>query len=485
MSRRRHLLMAWALATVAVAFLLPLQAAHAEVIRLRTGETIKGRPVADQSNENVLVVEDFLSGAVRRFEWNVVDPEDARRLKTDWGWESEAMEAVKGHRLVMRLVGGATEDVRGLVVKETETHYHILRGGKVLEVPKDQVEEKVEEDLDPLDIWTGEQLVQKFMEEIEKEGADLSNLDSREHWRIAEYAQQVGEFEVAQRHYKACADDDEFLRQAVAKQRLAAVEEILRNAAALDALRDIRQAVSLKSFQRARELLEVFPSAFPDAGEQIKSRFDKTKTLYNRKRAEHFQFEAKIRFPKLVMKEINAKVREPELGLSDVTSWTRRELPDAAFEQLTAMMQERDDSVTNAEARAFWDARKKSGWKTATYGAGTFIVDPPKLRPPKRKRSSGKQKRPKGGAAKFEVPKPPTRDSWWKDAAPAHRASWVMAFFAENSELFEVSDTFRFSVCTVCNGAGLESHRTQSGDLIKFLCRRCGGAQRDRRVQFR
>jgi hypothetical protein len=469
------------------AFLLPLGDVAADVIRLRTGESIKGRPIQNRSDETILVIEDFLSGAERTLAWAVVDPEDRDRLQEDWGWKNKALATVMGHRIVQTLQDGSTDDVRGLIESEDGTYYNLRRGGRVLQVPKAQVAEVIEEEMDPRDIWSPEQLVARFLEELAKEGADLDALTTRQRYRIAEYAENAGDFETARTHYQACADDPEFLLAAVARQRLEGVERILKDAAALGALRDIRMALSLKSFQRVRELIDAFPAEHPDASEPVMARLERTKKDFVRERAEYFQLEAKINFPKIVQKAIGDKVKEKDVGLSDVTSWTRRELPDMAFQELAARFQRRDDAVTPEEARVFWEGRSKTGWRTATYGAGTFIVNPPKIKPPKRRAAPPKRSGGSGGgpAPQITIPKPPTRDGWWAGAAPKERASWVMAFFAQNSGLFEVSEEPKWTLCTTCNGEGLESKHLSTGEVLQYLCTRCGGAQRDMRIQYR
>ncbi len=457
----------------------------ADVIHLRTGESIKGRPLPEQSDLNVLVVEDYLSGAVRKLSWSVVDAADAKRLRQDWGWENKALLAVDAHRLVQTLAGGTTQDVRGLIVKEDETFYYIQQGGRVLQVRKDQVIEKIVEPMDPRDIWSPEQLVQRFKAQLESDGEDLENPSTIISFRIAEYAETAGDFETAATAYAACAADDEFLNQAVAKQRLERVRAILRDAAALATLRQIRMALSLKSFAKVDEGIKGFAEKHPDAGEQIQARLEKLKKDFTTRRAAYFQLEAKINFPKIVMKLIKAKVQEKDVGLSDVTSWTRKSLIEEAFKALAARLQRRDPAVTPEEARAFWEGRRKSGWRYANYGAGTFIVEPPKIKPPKRRRP----RRPKGGrggaAPQVKIPKPPTRDQWWARAVTKVRQQWIMAFFVENSDLFEVAEEAKYTPCPKCNGVGLESKSLQTGGTLSYLCTRCGGAQRDKRVKFR
>ena len=483
--QRPNLWISMILVTVAFVVLMDTSAV-ADVIHLRTGETVKGRPLRDRSDKDILVMEDYLSGSVRSLAWSVVEEADKLRLQRDWGWMNRALEAVKGHRLVQELAGGATQDVRGKIVKEDDVNYHIQLGGRVLKIRKDQVLEKVEEDMDPRDIWSPEQLVERFTEELGKDPAvDLENPDGHVHWRIAEYARQAGDFATAKTHYEACASDETYQNATVAKQRLADVEALLRDEAALLSLRNIRMALSLKSFERVRAGLEEFATNHPDAGEQIQQRLEKTKADFVKRRADFFQLEAKINFPKLLLKMIKTKVAEKEIGISDATAWTRRELPDQAFEALATKLQGRDEAVTPEEARAFWENRRKSGWKTASYGAGTFIVEPPKIKPPKRRAPRRSKGRSGGAAPQVQIPKPPTRDQWWARAPSKERQQWVMAFFVENSGLFEVAEEAKYSLCPKCNGAGLESKALQTGGTLAYLCTRCGGAQRDKRVRFR
>ena len=496
MNHPSHRVVSVALSTVLLVALLGLggRCARADVVNLRTGESIKGRPLPERSDEKVLVIEDYLSGAVRSLAWDVVDRGDADRLMEEWGWKNKALASIGGHRLEQELAGGATQTIRGLIVREDETNYTVMLGGREVQVRKDSIVEKSEEEMDPRDIWLPEQLVARFVEGLKHElqgqepPVEFDEANSRIAWRIAEYAENAEDYETAQRHYTTCANDPDFLNAGVAGQRLARVETILRDKAALETLRDIRMALSLKSFKKVRDMLAEFSTAHPDVGQALKSRVEKTQVDFERARAEYFQLEAKIDFPKIVEKMIKEKVQEKDIGLADVTAWTRRELPDLAFAELAARFARRDDAVTAEQARTFWDNRKKSGWRTVTYGSGTFIVNPAKVQPAKKSNNNPKKSAPnKGGAApKVTIPKPPTRDQWWEQKAdPKQRMYWVMAYFVENSGLFEVAEEPKWVPCVQCQGTGLESQRLQTGDTLKFICRRCAGCQNDKRVRFR
>ena len=89
MNAIRHSLLILFLGCLVCVVLLPAapRAADADVVHLRTGETVKGRPLPRESNEDFLVMEDYLSGATRTFTWSVVDAHDVALLMrelVDW-----------------------------------------------------------------------------------------------------------------------------------------------------------------------------------------------------------------------------------------------------------------------------------------------------------------------------------------------------------------------------------------------------------------
>jgi tetratricopeptide (TPR) repeat protein len=460
--------------------------ACAEVVHLRTGETIKGRAVRERSDDKNLVIEDYLSGATRVLEWEALDSGDAQRIKTDWGWIGATLEPIMVDRLEQKLSTG-TQIVRGLIVREDDKNYYVMVGGREIAVLKATILDRSREAADPRDIYTPEQLVQKYHDKLQQEQGDaFDESDPRTAWKIADYAENAGDYDAAKKYFEICANDPDYLNAGVAKQRLTRVEEILRNKAALDDLREIHYVLSLKSFRRVRELLGKFTEAHPDLGDVLSGKLDKLHKDFEATRNAYFAKEAKFDFPKIVLRLIKEKVREKGIALSDATAWAKKELADLAFKELVARFQGQDD-VTVAEAQGFWANRPKGNWRTVSYGSGTFIVSPAKIKPPKRRNPARNQKRKnQGPAPKLVAPKPPTRDQWWEQKAdPKERQSWLMAYFVENSGLFEVSDEPKLVPCVTCNGTGLETQRLQTGGTWSWICRRCAGCQYDKRVRYR
>ncbi|MDJ0973568.1 MAG: hypothetical protein QNJ98_03845 [Planctomycetota bacterium] len=181
-----------------------------------------------------------------------------------------------------------------------------------------------------------------------------------------------------------------------------------------------------------------------------------------------------VRWLRIRLKEI---VREKTVRITDAVAWTRRELPE---EMMVAVAQwlNRDGGagVTVESAKEHWAARPRATWLSAKYGSGTYIVKPPRPNPGRRA-----TKMPEG----VKLPKPPTRDEWWQRASPNERAEWVLAYFVENSGLFELADDAKSTKCPVCNGAGMEQKILSNGVPITYVCTRCAGVGRDHTVRFR
>lgn len=471
---------------VLVAVLLPatLPSASADVVHLRTGEAVKGRPVQERSNDAILTVEDYLTGAFRRFSWSAIDPADRSRIRKTWGWDLTGENVVVGEVIEIKLGDGSTTEIRGLVERETETTVYLRKDGEVIEVPKSRIVARDEEELDVRDVWTPKQLMEKLYEDMRKDPkVDFDNPTARDHWKIATRAEWVGDLEAAQEHYTACGADETFLKKDLALQRLVKIEELLQDKAALQTLRDARMKLRMNLFRRTREILDGFAEKHPDASEAVTAKLEDLRGEFNERRLIQLQLVAKRRFVKILQDLISDKVREKGVAVTDVTGWTRRELPDQAFTVLAEKAMGKLDDVTPEEAKSLWEGRPKRQWKRVTYGGGTFIVDPPKIKPPKRRRSRGGNKGG-GGGGQVQIPKPPTRDQWWEKASIREREQWVLAYVVERSELFELGER-EYRPCPMCHGVGLLTKTLQTGDTMSYLCNRCGGAQQDVIVKFR
>ncbi len=484
----------------APALLLPLLLAcaaplGAEVVRLKTGEAVKCRPIQARSDDRTVVLEDLQRGTIRSLAWEALEPGDRDRLQEEWGWKGRRLSTVKGWRLVTR-VGDDEQEIYGVIEREEGGKVGVRRNGDIQVIPAEMIVERTEENHDPREVYSAPQLMDQLAAELAAQAppTTLDSPDGRTAWRVAEYAEWVGALQQALEAYRRAAVDPEFLQRATAEQRALRVEALLKDQAAVATLRDLKVKLSSNLFKAVRAGLEGFDAKHPGASEAVVKARDAFKAQVAQRRDKYFRQMARYEFArKICRKLIEAKVREKDITLSDVRSWVKRDLPNEAFAALAERMG-KADVVTPEEVRGWWDTRwegvLKSSWSRAGYGGGTFIIHKPQIAPPKPRNSGGGGGRAGGGgnagpAPVIPIPKPPTADEWWAKAPTSERASWVLAHFVVSSQLFEVSDDVDRTPCILCLGHGIITKTTQTGELLQYLCNRCGGARDDVAVKFR
>jgi hypothetical protein len=464
------------LAALALALLLPAAPASGEVLRLKTGETIKGRVVAERSTEAFVVVEDFATGATREIAWPAVVEADRERWLEQLGIEDKKGVIEVECDIVTYKVSGGTDVITGRVESEGDP-LRIRAGGRTVSIERSRVVSVEKGTCEATEIYTPEELAARKRDEVNPSTA-------RDWFRLARFNEKVGAYEEAKAAYESAAADPEFLYQEQARAKVDEIAAILRDREAFDALRDVKLKLSSRQFSRVREVLDTFFERHPDAGEAVKKAVEAAKAQFKRERDKALAKAAGDAFPKIVRKLVRARVKDKEVKLTDVQSWAKRALPEEAMAELAGKshLGRLDSAVTPEEARTLWDARPKRDWKRVPYGAGTFVVEPPKVKPPSRASGGGSGG---GPAVQVPIPKPPTRDSWWAKESIDGREDWVFAHFVESSGLFDVHPKKDKSPCATCVGSGVISKMLSGGGQLTYLCTRCAGAQFDLTVKYR
>ncbi len=255
-------------------------------------------------------------------------------------------------------------------------------------------------------------------------------------------------------------------------------------------LRTVETRLSRGEFKAARDGIIDFAMRHPNASESATKALEALKAQVEAKRKTYFAAEAGKNYVPIVLRLIESKVRPKDASINDVLSWSKKELVDDAFGELAKRFQERDPVLTADDAKTFWGDRPRTPdvWKNARYGSGSFLIEPPTIKPPtnqprpqpgKGGSSSG------GGQANIPIPKPPTRDTWWEKADTSTRRDWVFANYVEKSGFFEVAPQRDKTNCVACEGVGLITKLTSGGGALTYLCPRCGGARYDVTVRYR
>lgn len=473
---------AWlALASVVLA----ASPARAERVPLKTGETVLGRVVLERSNENVLVVEDYVSGGMREFVWEAVVDIDAERLRTAIGIIDVGNVMVRGEVIVWRLNAG-TGEIRGVVEKTEGGFVHIrnVSSKDPQKIALADIVSREEIEIDPQDVWS-------LAEVVEKKRVEIDPQDARGWFRLAQFCEKIGAYEQAKEAYDTAATDEAFLQREVARTSGVRMAALIADKSSFDELRELRVALGANLWKRVREATDSFLTRHPDASDPVKKKFEDLKVEFTKKRATYFADLAGKSLERIVRRQIELKVRPKDAAFTEVQAWIRKDAILDSLAELTKQLQVRDAAVTDEEAKAFFEARPKraAGWKRASYDSGSFLIEPAKIKPP-----SGQPKSPSGSSKKnnnqgppvvIPVPKPPTRDTWWETATGDVRTRFWFATFVEKNGVFEIKPKHDRIACGTCDAAGKLTKLGTSGASLEYLCPRCGGSQYDQVVVYR
>lgn len=471
--------LAWALLVAAAAGIAPT--AGADIVRLRTGETVKGRILADRTNEEILVVEDYLAGATREFAWSAVDPEDAARIKPALNLGGVGEESIVCDLVTFRLDSGQTVSLKCVIEKEDAGAVYVRTlADRSLRVDKARIVSRAKGECEPQEIYRPAELAEMFREE-------MAPSDARTWFLFAQRCERVGAYAAARDGYEAAASDDTYLRRKQAQDGAARMESILRDQDAVNEILQLRQAVASSQWKRVRDAIEAFPSKHPTIGDAAKKRLEDLKKYYETRRTAFFTSRVADRLEKIVRDDlIKKRVAPKDAEFNDIQGWLRRGALEDGFNALLAELQRSDPSVTAEEAKAFWEGREKRSWRTAKYASGTRFFYPPKILPKTGSRQTQPQGRSQGGPAPvLKLPEPPQRDQWWKDLALDERVALWWAVFVEKSGLFEVDVKQVKQPCPRCDAEGVQNHTLSNGMQATTLCVRCAGARYDIAVRYR
>jgi len=455
--------------------------ASADVVRLRSGEAVKGRVLKDRTNEEVLVVEDYLAGANRELSWDAVDPADKERIKRDLGFGEVGEVTIPCDLISYRLDNGSVVVIKCEIVKE-EGGFLIVRtlADRAMRLAVARVVARVKGECEPQELYTVVELAAKYKDELQPS-------DARTWFSYAQLCEAAGAYAAAKEGYEAAASDEGFLKRKQAQDGAARMESILRDQEAVNEIIQLKQAVGAAQWRRVREAIDGFATKHPTIGDAAKKKLEDLKVLFAKRRTAFFTAKVADRLEKILRDDlIKKRVAPKDTAFNDVQGWIRREAITEAFDKLLGELQKSDPAVTAEELKSFWEGREKRSWRTAKYASGSRFFYPPKVMPKTGTKQVQPQRNQGGGPAPvLKLPEPPSRDEWWKDLPTEERVAIWWAVFVEKSGLFEVDPKQVKIPCSKCEGEGVKTYMLSNGMQATTLCERCAGARYDLSIRYR
>jgi len=470
-------------------------------VELTDGQILRGRLLESECTDDALVLQDIRSGARQEVPWDRIDPRIARELRVQLAFEvaeddqllmTDAVEVVNraGIAFTGKLLNAES------ATKDGEYRLKTSRGPRNVPVG-DVVKGPTAMRVSALEVFTPVELYAMRL-------AQGAPADADGHFTMAEFARKVGALEQARDHYKQAIEIPGCRQSAESLQRsLARVEKLLGQKEAFEALRGIREAVSLNSFPKAAKLLEEFRAKYTD--EDLLKEAGEIEEDAKARRTDYYVQRVARAFLDAVKDAVEKKGREKDqkdkpLTLRDAMQYASGPVASqntASYDALGVVAQKL--GLTREETFEFWNKRNKRILYRAFYGTGTFLIVPnlkdalqraPKAKPPQ----GGGGGRGGGGRGPVQMPRPHaqiTPDQWWKELRDARRTSdirdFLFAYWADKGGMVETIEP-KDDTCSVCNGNGyvMLTHNSPEGTIpYADRCSHCHMATFLRVVRFR
>jgi len=463
----------------------------AELIKLTTGAPVYAMVVTGECTNDVLVMRDFRSKKKLTVPWSKVDPEHAHRLRVELGFEVEASAdtlRIKGHQLKNRVGNTFIGLLLNAATAEKEGVFQLKTSGGILKIKVADVRSgPFEIEVNALTVYTGAELYEQRLE-------SEPPADAVGHFRIAEFAVQIGVLEKAKEHYEKVLsfEDSKYAKDTIQRQ-IDRVDKLLGQAVALSALKEIKQRIVFNKFDDAAALIEAFRAKYEDEG--LLSEAKNLEEQSAERRTEYYIMQVTRELPSSVKYLLVQKLKEKELTLKDAQRYAAGEPSAEASASAHAVTRTAERlEIPEPDVLKFWDLRneaRKRPMQRAFYRDGTFMIledlPDPLTRAPKIKRPKGKR-----GQAGPRPPKPRPRlkpETWWARNRSKTNIlrDFLFAYWVENANMCVVLDPKK-QTCTNCSGKGYLSrlHTTSQGAVQYFdRCGVCNDALHFRVVQWR
>jgi hypothetical protein len=473
--------------------------ARGELIELVNGNILQGDIVQGQTTDEGLAVNVYDTNGIVVIRWDHIVESRRKQLRLENGIDlpEGSVELIAGHRVLLNsgeyLVGFAenprdSAPLRMRTRTGTKEYDRSMLAGKVEDVQ-----------IDGLVVYSVEDLYQNIRNANPPETAAA-------HKQMAQRCMNIGAYDHAKEHLNAAKADAAFLDTAeghTVEPMLRQAELMIRAKGASDLVQQIRQAQNGTRWNEALKLLNQLDTEYKD--EQIRKAigFDMLEARIVKGRDTYFQRQIALDVYKVLESLTEKKAREQKPlrqdaanapsgaaaqgSLAAARQWANRELDAQLWEKVAA-----DLGLNKDELEKYWKDRSVKNVRRVNYGTGSFIVvkkattgtktnEPPRRRPAPDDRRSGGKNVPDKPAA---VEKPLTEEQWWEKVSGNDKRNWLIAYFVETSNRFEILRTDEPN-CESCGGKGKIESTGTDGNTSSTFCRVCNEAGRFRTVSYR
>lgn len=505
MNRITHSLLACA---IAACTFTPTRAqdappAAATMLRLRDGSIQWGN--IQTHDPDGIVFERLDTGGRVRLPWTFLHPEEERELRNRFGYVDLSGDEVMIDADHIVTIEGA--EIVGIIIDRSGDVVLVKTASATVPVPKNR-------------ILGSPSVVQVPATEVftraELYAQGLSNADvslAEGNFELARWCERILDFAHAVEHYKQTAALDATFKSEEVRLSLERATQKAARQDQVDYLADIDALIGRRKYDEALARAVAFKEKFPDSpliaeAKKAQDRSIKARDKFVADRIATLWF---LRAGQL------ARTMSAKLGIEEALEYLGSQMSKDVVEYVT-----KESSAITKEAnpdavKKLWLLRKKVRWTRGSYGNGTWLLgrdaalkgneapktDTKPLTEKDKERADLEQKLDRylknqemARKAKTSAEQSDDRELAWKELSPDARASWMLAYYAENSGDFEVDTKPMFAACRECGGAGTRSFELAGANVSRasvgkglnatqMECPTCHGLGVVRRISYR
>jgi hypothetical protein len=478
--------------------------AEVMMLRLRDGAIVWG--AIREHDPDGLRFARIEHGGVANVPWSLLDETQERELRQLYGYVDESGEEllIEADRLL--LTDG--REVIGKILSRDGDALLVKTAGATIRVPKNRIGAAATTVRVPaFEIYTREELYSQSV-------AGLLADDAGAQFELAQYCERILDFGHAVEHYLAAQELDPTFREDDVRWALERSRVKSERQEQIDYLSEVDLLSARKKFDeallRAEAFFEIFPESplFPDAQRRVE-RVEKARERSLRDLIAKTWHRAAA----------NRARRAVGKSYQEVLVYLDGLMAEEVFNDVFEAAQRVQSDVEQDMVRQLWIEREGGRWRRASYGYGTWLLgegpalegmepDEEEALPTTTSKDKERaeleqrikrflqnqqlQRQARSSEAQAEE-----QELSWKLLSSGARASWILAYYAEQSGDMELRQP-RFRHCRECGGKGVRevistgNARTQrnpgqggGGGMNKIQCPTCRGIGIVRRIDYR
>jgi hypothetical protein len=452
------------------------------------------------------------NGGIARLAWGMLDPEQEKELRLKFGYVD-----LTGDELMIDADQIVTTDgtpFTGVIVDRTADSILLKTATGTIPIRKDRIAAGSTTVRVPArEVYTKQELYDQQV---------LSNPphDAASHYATGTFCERIFDFARAVEHYQKAAQADPSFRASEVQQAIARATEKGKNQDQLDDLSDVDSDLRQRRYDKALAKADAFATKFPASAliPDAKKKHDQILKTRDRDVANQVARQWVARAERLAHKAALTMTLEQALAYLDEPM--KQDLLDAVVKDV----QKSSKDVTPDMVRQMWTSRKKVRYFRASYGLGTWLLGKDgALKGAEddkdKKKDADKDKKPETEISKERADlqkkveqflkiqeitrkaqskdeQKEDREGFWREYGALSKEQWLLAYFVENSGLFELAKHPNLDNCPDCGGKGTREVAVVGSNVAKSMvgkgqtgttteCPVCHGIGRVRRIAFR